>query len=84
MSLLHGGVKMNLLLAELPMVLARRRGLGNLIEGLYNGDPMAWTITIGVVVIFVGIPVAKHFMAKNEQGEEQVPTSETVGESETP
>lgn len=57
---------MSLLIAELPLVLARRRGLGNLLEGLYNGDPMAWTIVIGVGVIVVGIPVAKHFMGNKE------------------
>ncbi len=28
---------------------ARGRGLGKLLEGLYNGDPGAWTI-VGVIV----------------------------------
>jgi hypothetical protein len=37
------------------------RGLARLVQGLTEGDPVAWTITIGVVVIFGGIGIYKHY-----------------------
>lgn len=40
-------------------ILARGRGLGKLIQGLMDGDPVAWTITGVVVAIFIGIAVFK-------------------------
>ena len=40
-------------------VLARGRGLGRLLEGLWNGDPVSWGILGLVVAIMVGIAVFK-------------------------
>lgn len=44
-----------------PVLAARGRGLANLINGLSQGDPVAWSITVGVVVIFGGIAIYKHY-----------------------
>lgn len=44
-----------------PLLAARGRGLGSLINGLSQGDPVAWSITVGVVVIFGGIAIYKHY-----------------------
>lgn len=46
-------------------VFARGRGLGRLIAGLSEGDPVAWGITIVVVLIFIGIAVVKHYNGDN-------------------
>ena len=40
-------------------LLFARRGIGRLIEGLTNGDPIAWTVLGAVVVIGVGVAVYK-------------------------
>ncbi len=44
-----------------PIFAARGRGIASLIEGLGNGDPVAWSITIGAVVIFGGIAIYKQY-----------------------
>ncbi len=44
-----------------------RRGLGKLIEGLLNGDPVAWGITIVVVVVFVGIAIFKRASGTSDE-----------------
>ena len=51
--------------AEFSPVLARR-GLGQLIEGLSNGDPVAWGITGVVVVVLIGIAVFKRMSGSDE------------------
>jgi hypothetical protein len=40
-------------------VLARGRGLAKLIEGLSEGDPVAWGITVVIVLVMIGIGVYK-------------------------
>ena len=50
---------------EFSPVLARR-GLGHLIEGLSNGDPVAWGITGVVVVVLIGIAVFKRMSGSDE------------------
>lgn len=50
------------------LLLARRgRGLANLLEGLGEGDPVAWIIVVGVVAIFAGPPLYR--MLKSDGGE---------------
>lgn len=44
-----------------PTLALRGRGLGRLLEGLYNGDPVAWTITGVVIAISIGIAIYKHY-----------------------
>ncbi len=47
--------------ADFQPLVARGRGLGKLIEGLGNGDPVAWSITIGAVVIFGGLAIYRQY-----------------------
>jgi hypothetical protein len=42
-----------------PVLIARGRGLGKLIEGLWNGEPAAWIILGVVVAGMVAIGVFK-------------------------
>ena len=51
---------------DLNPVLARGRGLAKLIEGLSNGDPVAWIILVVVVLIFGGIAVYKRMYGSDE------------------
>lgn len=44
-----------------------RRGAGRLIEGLFNGDPVAWGITGVVVVVFVGIAIFKRASGSSDE-----------------
>jgi hypothetical protein len=42
-------------------VLARGRGAARLLEGLWNGDPVAWGIVGVIVAVMVGIALFKRF-----------------------
>lgn len=54
--------------------LARRgRGIGNLIEGLGEGDPWAWGILIVVLAVFLGPPI---YRALNKPAAEPEPEPE--------
>ncbi|MEI8383615.1 MAG: hypothetical protein WCJ09_26095 [Planctomycetota bacterium] len=55
----------NCIAVEVSPVLARR-GAGKLIEGLFNGDPVAWGITGVVVLVFVGIAIFKRASGNDE------------------
>jgi hypothetical protein len=47
-------------------LLARR---GRIFQKLWEGDPVAWTILIVVIVLMVGWSVIKSRMAKKDEGE---------------
>ncbi len=50
---------MELVFARFEPLFARGRGLGNLIQGLSEGDPMSWVLAVVVVVIMIGVAVYK-------------------------
>ena len=50
-----------------PSTLARGRGLGKLLEGLWEGDPTAWTILVVIVVAMVGWSILKRKFGGNDE-----------------
>ena len=50
-------------------ILARGRGLARLIEGLWNGDPVAWGISGVVIAVLVAIAVFKRATGTSDSDE---------------
>lgn len=53
------GLAMELPFDRFEPLFARGRGLGHLIQGLSEGDPMSWVLLVVVVAIMIGVAVYK-------------------------